>query len=1742
MLTKLLTVRAKLLPAQLLFVILNLCCFISQSWGQASAGTAGLNISKTYPSPDVASLGTYGLIPANPFNGLTNVSIPLYTVSYKELQVPITMSYSTGGLKPDDHPGWLGLGWTLQSGGMIYRRVMGNYDEFPPGESPTTSGTFNNSYYDNCGRVSNSFNNLDTIIAYTLVDGLSQTYDAIPDEFIFNFNGYSGTFYLTRATMNGPLEIRIKPNGAYKLKAEIVEVKSSIEFNDWLRTNGSTFETRRTSRSIYKLKITDDKGVQYIFGGNPNAIEFSNNGDFSRDFYTIASAWHLTEVVSPMGYKIQLIYKKKGRVISQHKQRNALFYNISYDYGSNFLILFNSTSGSHSYSGGLENVNFMIQNPAYLDSIKTPLQNIVFTSSRTTELDYPFEVQKLQAIMDPDHKFGADESYWQKLDEINITGLKRIRFHYRHQADKRLRLDSVEFRTASQEKIMKYDFIYNGLSLPAYNSRMTDHWGYYNGRSYAYSNDYLTIREPVAQYLQAEMLQQVNYPTGGYLKLEYEPHYYRKTVRQFPFSVEPQSSNLMAGGLRIKKMTSAANANDSALVKEYFYVENYINNGTNSSGVLSGVPQYTNTGTTRNSYKVGSFWSGSWGSMTMNFGKIVDNNFLQLSSTNGNHVTYSEVTERSGKGYTVYKYSNHDNGYMDKAPYMIVSNFDSKWHEEGFISLEPFRGLVTNTKYFDEAKRPVKSVSYDYFIDTSAAYKVPYFYRIFETMGTPPDPTVSVSRVSTCVFFTKPALPGKVIETDYVAGTSDSLSIATSYRYFPDVHPSGAAANDNYQVSETKDSSSKKEVFSKVVRYPVDMVLAAQDPAGVYQEMVDNNIVSPVIETTTLKGSTQLELSRNNYHKPGAGIYVTNSVEVKTLDETIETRFQMHQYDAKGNIVEQSKAGDVHEVIFWGYSGQYPVARIIGGTYNAAKGYIDQTMLDSAHKYTDEQIRTELNKLRTNLPNVLVTTYTYAPVVGMTSETDPQGITTYYEYDGAGRLRIIRDQDRNVVKKICYNYAGQPTACDGTVYYNTALSRAYTRTNCGVCEVGSTVTYTVAAGTYYSELSQADADAKAQADTTANGQNYANTNGTCTKPPIYAKLTLTNHTADGANEYADVVFQFFSDINLTVPYSVSNLTVNYNETTSYCGSNPTTTTTAQTIVCNGTETRFNKMVHWDVQDGIHCWTKFFDLLAGDCYYYKIYFSAGLSQTFTRNNCVSGFTGTAVTYTVPSGKYRSIVSQADANAMAQNDMNANGQNYANANGSCVVYNVAMSQNFTRNNCAAGGTGSVVTYTVPAGRYSSTIGQADANAKAQNDINSNGQAYANANGSCTFYNTVRSQSFTRNNCTECYLGSAVTYTIAAGTYSSTISQADADTKAQNDINTNGQNYANANGTCTKPVVYAKLVLTNYTSDGANEYADVVFQFYSDINLTVPYAVTNMTVNYNETTSYCGSNPTTTTTAQTIVCNGTETRFNKMIHWDVQDGIHCWSKTFDLLAGNCYFYRVYANAARSQTFTRNNCPAGYTGTPVTYSIPYGKYRSVVSQADADAQAQNEINANGQNYANANGSCVFYNAARSQSFTRNNCPAPQYGGAVTYTVPAGTYSSTISQADADAQAQNDINANGQNYANTYGSCTMPGYPYVRMTLTNYTYTDERVNATLLFQFYSDPARTVPMSVSNLTVNYKVTTNMCSGSSSSGNSTLVCNGTSSSTNVQVSWDLGDGLHCWQKYYQLLPGTGYYHQ
>ena len=70
-----------------------------------------------------------------------------------------------------------------------------------------------------------------------------------------------------------------------------------------------------------------------------------------------------------------------------------------------------------------------------------------------------------------------------------------------------------------------------------------------------------------------------------------------------------------------------------------------------------------------------------------------------------------------------------------------------------------------------------------------------------------------------------------------------------------------------------------------------------------------------------------------------------------------------------------------------------------------------------------------IDELRLYPEKAFMTTYTYEPLIGLKSQCDVNNRITYYEYDAFNRLLLIRDQDYNILKKICYNYAGQVQDC-----------------------------------------------------------------------------------------------------------------------------------------------------------------------------------------------------------------------------------------------------------------------------------------------------------------------------------------------------------------------------------------------------------------------------------------------------------------------------------------------------------------------------------------------------------------------------------------------------------------------------------------------------------------------------------------------------------------------------------------
>jgi YD repeat-containing protein len=82
-----------------------------------------------------------------------------------------------------------------------------------------------------------------------------------------------------------------------------------------------------------------------------------------------------------------------------------------------------------------------------------------------------------------------------------------------------------------------------------------------------------------------------------------------------------------------------------------------------------------------------------------------------------------------------------------------------------------------------------------------------------------------------------------------------------------------------------------------------------------------------------------------------------------------------------------------------------------------------------------------IDELRLYPSDAQMRSFAFDPMVGMTASVSPNGAITYYEYDGVGKLRFIRDADRNILKAAQYFYTvyGADTAIWRSAGGNTRM-------------------------------------------------------------------------------------------------------------------------------------------------------------------------------------------------------------------------------------------------------------------------------------------------------------------------------------------------------------------------------------------------------------------------------------------------------------------------------------------------------------------------------------------------------------------------------------------------------------------------------------------------------------------------------------------------------------------------------
>ena len=407
-----------------------------------------------------------------------------------------------------------------------------------------------------------------------------------------------------------------------------------------------------------------------------------------------------------------------------------------------------------------------------------------------------------------------------------------------------------------------------------------------------------------------------------------------------------------------------------------------------------------------------------------------------MSVSQGNAVGYSHVTEYHGiknanLGKIAYEYTVHpDYGKFYKWPYFFPS--DNEW----------IRGMNISTKIYKTDGNNTYSLQKEVFNEYlyGGGNDVPFFSSdditfVFSDLENAPLNINRTKYILPLIKFEPDPLKA-TYKTYYKLGGTVDLKKSTTKHYYDNgiVHTTTSENffdyDKHYQLKSTETANSKGEVLTSVTKYAHDV-----DDLRLISE---NRIAEP-IEMKTFKGDDQISHQKtiyDNNHNTNNQLYLPKTIQTSKGTAPLKDQLVYHKYDDKGNPVEVSKKDGTKIYYVWGYHKTQPIAKIEG--YTAAqlsniqqlitnvvsKSNLDDDNCLDTERCDEKGLRTFLNAIRnnSNMANAQVTTYTYDPLIGVTSMTDPRGETIYYTYDTFNRLEFVKDADGNILTNNQYNY------------------------------------------------------------------------------------------------------------------------------------------------------------------------------------------------------------------------------------------------------------------------------------------------------------------------------------------------------------------------------------------------------------------------------------------------------------------------------------------------------------------------------------------------------------------------------------------------------------------------------------------------------------------------------------------------------------------------------------------------
>ena len=430
------------------------------------------------PSPTAAALGEYGDIPVSYYTGVPNISIPLYNIQSRDISVPISLSYHAGGVKVEEEASWVGLGWSLNAGGVITRSVRGlddiPLDGYPFDMNPPMPNSDANNNYDLMNTQPTDLNYFSALCA--------GNQDGEPDLFYFNFGGYSGKFVLLPGSdasdLSVPPDVKVMLLSQDKIKVEALHHTYTGPLDggearlDWKVTTPDGFAYYFQVQEITKMKT-----------GSGISEATADQVFTSLDQPYTVNSWYMSQIESPTGEIVTFTYEEDDHgtksMLSRSQEHVRTVRGQAYCTHIGSSCSFpsaNCTNNGSTYSASMR-----VTKDVYLERIDFTNGYIEFTTGARDDMEkeepYHADPQRLEQIHvhmngNPVRTFTLNYDYFHPAS----TDVKR----------KRLKLLSVTESNGSLSKPAHTFEYYSSTHLANKDSKNQDHWGYHNG---AYNYD-----------------------------------------------------------------------------------------------------------------------------------------------------------------------------------------------------------------------------------------------------------------------------------------------------------------------------------------------------------------------------------------------------------------------------------------------------------------------------------------------------------------------------------------------------------------------------------------------------------------------------------------------------------------------------------------------------------------------------------------------------------------------------------------------------------------------------------------------------------------------------------------------------------------------------------------------------------------------------------------------------------------------------------------------------------------------------------------------------------------------------------------------------------------------------------------------------------------------------------------------------------------------------------------------------